>query len=128
MVQKQHQLEHIILEFCAVFSHQDVMSITTQEIIRLCEALPAEKQDEIADFARFLLARQEDEAWEPRLASAQPLPAFSRAVVSPCFLFGSTLTEQWSEVVQRVAGDARRWLRSFEPSHEDGGVAANDAC
>src|SRR6266566_4322231 len=78
MVQKQHQLEHIILEFCAVFSHQDVMSITTQEIIRLCEALPAEKQDEIADFARFLLARQEDEAWEPRLASAQPFPALPR--------------------------------------------------
>lgn len=50
------------------------MSITTQEIIRVCEALPADKQDEIADFARFLLARQEDEAWERRLASAQPLP------------------------------------------------------
>jgi hypothetical protein len=50
------------------------MSSTTQEIIRACEALPVEKQAEIADFARFLLARQEDEAWERRLDSPQSLP------------------------------------------------------
>ena len=40
------------------------MSRTTEEIIQVCEALPAEKQAELADFARFLLAQQGDEAWE----------------------------------------------------------------
>ncbi len=53
------------------------MSTATQEIIRLCEALPAEKRDEVADFARFLLQRSEspdDLAWEQRLADARPLP------------------------------------------------------
>ena len=50
------------------------MSSTTEEIIQVCEALPADKQAELADFARFLLARQDDEAWERRLASLQPRP------------------------------------------------------
>ena len=50
------------------------MSRTTQEIIEVCEALPADKQAELADFARFLLARQDDEAWERRLASAKARP------------------------------------------------------
>jgi hypothetical protein len=50
------------------------MSSTTKEIIEVCEALPADKQAELADFARFLLARQEDEAWESRLASPQARP------------------------------------------------------
>jgi hypothetical protein len=34
----------------------------------------ADKQTELADFARFLLARQDDEAWERRLASPQARP------------------------------------------------------
>ena len=50
------------------------MSSTTQDLIQVCEALPPEKQAELADFARFLLARQDDEAWEQRLASAQSRP------------------------------------------------------
>lgn len=50
------------------------MSATTEEIIRVCQVLPAEKQAEVADFARFLLARQDDEAWEQRLACPQPRP------------------------------------------------------
>ncbi|GDY20334.1 hypothetical protein LBMAG56_16790 [Verrucomicrobiota bacterium] len=50
------------------------MSVTTEEIVRVCEILPAEKQTEVADFARFLLARQDDEAWEQRLAQSQPRP------------------------------------------------------
>lgn len=51
------------------------MSTATQEIIRLCEALPAHKRAEVIDFARFLLSRTEhpdDAAWETRLADAQP--------------------------------------------------------
>jgi hypothetical protein len=57
------------------------VSNTTEEIIRVCEALPAEKQTEVADFARFLLARQDDEAWERLIAypKARPrLDAFLR--------------------------------------------------
>ena len=50
------------------------MSNATQEIIRVCEALPPEKQTEVADFARFLLARQDDEAWERLIADEKPRP------------------------------------------------------
>ena len=50
------------------------MSRTTEEIIRVCEALPADKQSEVVDFARFLLARQDDEAWERRIAYPQTRP------------------------------------------------------
>jgi hypothetical protein len=50
------------------------MSSTTQEIIQVCEALPPDKQSELADFARFLLARQDDEAWERSLTSSQSRP------------------------------------------------------
>lgn len=55
------------------------MSSTTEEIIKVCEALPADKRSEVADFARFLLARQDDEAWErlPAHPHARPrLDAF----------------------------------------------------
>lgn len=44
------------------------MSIETQEIVRICEALPSAKRDEVADFARFLLSLQEDEKWERALS------------------------------------------------------------
>jgi hypothetical protein len=50
------------------------MSSTTEEIIRVCEALPSDKQSELADFARFLLSRQDDEAWERRLADPKARP------------------------------------------------------
>lgn len=50
------------------------MSSTTEEIIEVCKALPEDKQAELADFARFLLARQGDEAWERRLATSKPRP------------------------------------------------------
>lgn len=50
------------------------MSTATEELVRVCEALPPEKRAEVADFARFLLARQEDEAWERTLADTRPRP------------------------------------------------------
>ncbi len=46
----------------------------TQEIIRVCEALPQEKQREVADFARFLLAQEGDERWEELLAARELRP------------------------------------------------------
>ena len=50
------------------------MSTDTQELIRICEALPKEKRSEIADFARFLLAQQDDSRWEELIESSQPRP------------------------------------------------------
>jgi hypothetical protein len=50
------------------------MTDATQEIVRTCEALPPEKQIEVADFARFLLAHVEDEKWERLIASKKKLP------------------------------------------------------
>ena len=50
------------------------MSSATEDLIRVCEALPPEKRDEVADFARFLLARQQDEAWERTLAETRRRP------------------------------------------------------
>ncbi len=40
------------------------MSTVTAELVSVVEELPPEKQAAVADFARFLLARQGDEAWE----------------------------------------------------------------
>jgi len=50
------------------------MSVETEEIIRICEALPADKRVEVADFARFLAARQDDERWEALLAHPHRRP------------------------------------------------------
>jgi hypothetical protein len=50
------------------------MSTETEELIRICETLPPAKQVEVADFARFLAARQEDERWESLLAYPNPRP------------------------------------------------------
>ena len=50
------------------------MSATTEEIIRVCENLPPEKQSEVADFARFLLSQQSDDAWERLINSPQRRP------------------------------------------------------
>jgi hypothetical protein len=48
------------------------MSTDTQELIRICEALPEAKRVEVADFARFLLAQEGDERWEQIIASPAP--------------------------------------------------------
>jgi hypothetical protein len=50
------------------------MSTSTQELIRICDQLPDAKRAEVADFARFLLAREGDEQWEQQLATAKPRP------------------------------------------------------
>jgi hypothetical protein len=50
------------------------MSTETQELIRICESLPEDKRVELTDFARFLLARQDEERWEQLIASPQRRP------------------------------------------------------
>lgn len=48
------------------------MSVT--EIAVLCEALPPEKREEVADFARFLIARQDEERWETIICESVSRP------------------------------------------------------
>jgi hypothetical protein len=50
------------------------MSTETEELIHICEKLPEGKRGEVADFARFLLARQDDERWEQLISSHEPRP------------------------------------------------------
>jgi hypothetical protein len=51
------------------------MSVETEELIRICEALPDDKRTEVADFAQFLLDRQGDARWERIIADPKPRPA-----------------------------------------------------
>jgi hypothetical protein len=50
------------------------MSMETEELMRICESLPEDKRAEVADFARFLLAREDDERWERLIAFGQNRP------------------------------------------------------
>ena len=56
------------------------MSADTQELIRLCEALPEDERREVIDFARFLLDRREDDAWERAIAQTQSRPKLDEFV------------------------------------------------
>lgn len=48
--------------------------MSASEIAELCENLPPEKRDEVADFARFLLSRQQDDSWETIIAETRHRP------------------------------------------------------
>ncbi len=48
--------------------------MSASEIAELCESLPPEKREEVADFARFLLTRQNDARWESLLDDPRPRP------------------------------------------------------
>lgn len=50
------------------------MSTDTQELIQTYEQLPQDKQTEVADFARFLLAQQGDMLWERIIAEPAARP------------------------------------------------------
>ena len=50
------------------------MSSETQDLVRICEALPKDKRTEVAAFARFLLAQQNNERWEQLLSDTRPRP------------------------------------------------------
>ena len=50
------------------------MSGETEELVRICEALPESKRAQVADFARFLLDREQDERWERAIADPRPRP------------------------------------------------------
>lgn len=58
------------------------MSAETEELVRICDALPQEKRNEVADFARFLLARESDDAWERTLDDPRGHPKLDAFVKS----------------------------------------------
>lgn len=50
------------------------MTKSIQEIAEICESLPEGRQAEVADFARFLLAREEEQAWEKEWETVKSRP------------------------------------------------------
>jgi hypothetical protein len=50
------------------------VSTDTKEIIAICEALPPAKQSAVAEFARFLRSREDDERWEDLLSHPDRRP------------------------------------------------------
>jgi hypothetical protein len=61
------------------------MSSETQELLEICEQLPDVERAEVADFARFLLAKRknilnEDEAWERTIADGRRRPKLDEFV------------------------------------------------
>ena len=66
--------EFLPLELLANGSYNQAMSVETEELIGICESLPEHKRAEVADFARFLLAREDEERWERLIASDQRRP------------------------------------------------------
>jgi hypothetical protein len=57
-----------------------IMGTDTQELIRICEQLPEPQRAELADFARFLLAKQTDDAWERTTSQSHPHPKLRQFV------------------------------------------------
>ncbi|WP_193213579.1 hypothetical protein [Luteolibacter marinus] len=46
--------------------------MSVSEILEICQALPPDKREAVADFARFLLSREKDLVWEAQLADSKP--------------------------------------------------------
>lgn len=56
------------------------MSSDTRELIGICEKLPEAQRAEVTDFARFLLARNTDFAWEQTISDPSPRPKLDEFV------------------------------------------------
>jgi hypothetical protein len=56
------------------------MSTDTRELIEICEQLPETERAEVADFARFLLSKHDDQAWERIIADPKPRPKLDEFV------------------------------------------------
>jgi hypothetical protein len=60
------------------------MSTESQELLQICEQLPPAKRAQVTDFARFMLAQNQDEAWEATIDDPRPRPrlkAFMKAAL-----------------------------------------------
>jgi hypothetical protein len=56
------------------------MSSETREVLEICEQLPDLERAEVADFARFLLAKHDDNAWERTIADGRRRPKLDEFV------------------------------------------------
>lgn len=56
------------------------MSTDTQELIAICEQLPETQRAEVTDFARFLLSKHDEDAWERIIAGNKPRPKLDEFV------------------------------------------------
>lgn len=61
------------------------MSIETEDLLAICGQLPDAERAEVADFARFLLAKHkdaqdQDEAWERTIADGRRRPKLDEFV------------------------------------------------
>jgi hypothetical protein len=56
------------------------MSTNTLELMHIYEQLPKQEQAEVVDFARFLLAKHDDQAWERAIADPRPRPKLDEFV------------------------------------------------
>jgi hypothetical protein len=54
--------------------------MSTRELMEICEQLPEADRAEVADFARFLLSKHEDDAWERTIADPTPRPKLEQFV------------------------------------------------
>jgi hypothetical protein len=61
----------------------NLMSSETQELIRICEQLPAAQRAEVTDFARFLLARSKNGDAAPRREVVERWLAGARGAAKP---------------------------------------------
>jgi hypothetical protein len=83
------------------------VSSETQELLSLCEQLPAAKRAEVADFARFLLAREGDERWEQIIAEDKPRPKLDEFVRAAMAEGSEPLNP---EQIATVDSEQRTWL------------------
>lgn len=56
------------------------MSSETKELVEICERLPEKDRAQLAEFARFLLEKHGDEAWERIIADGSPRPKLDEFV------------------------------------------------
>ena len=69
------------------------MSSNTRQLIEICEQLPESDQAEVADFARFLLAKHQDDAWEQTIANPKARPKLD-AFVKEALVEGSEVLDE----------------------------------
>jgi hypothetical protein len=76
----REKLRESLLRSVSRWDNLTNVSSETEEIIRICEALPENKRTEVTDFARFLLAQQDDARWEELLDDERPRPKLEKFV------------------------------------------------
>src|SRR3954467_3529808 len=81
------------------------MSTGTQELIRICEQLPEARRAEVADFARFLLARESEGRQEAPQAPAGESAAALFAEMEPYGVAVADVNDSREAVYKRQDGE-----------------------